>query len=141
VVVGIGAAGAFLLYGKEYRTRDPLVSLGPVHTALERRLYVDEAYLRYVVRPVQYGLASFVDWTNRVILDGAVNGAAALTRGISGVVRWFDLTVIDGIVNSVGRGAGETGGLLRYLQSGNVQRYAVFLFVGVVALAVVATRV
>ena len=40
-----------------------------------------------------------------------------------------------------GVAAGETGGLLRYLQSGNVQRYMVFLFVGIVALAVIFTSV
>jgi hypothetical protein len=38
-------------------------------------------------------------------------------------------------------GTGWTGGLLRYIQSGNVQRYAVFLFAGVAILAVIYTRV
>ena len=49
--------------------------------------------------------------------------------------------MIDGAVNGVGNGARESGGILRYLQSGNVQRYAVFLFAGVIALAIVFTRV
>ena len=97
--------------------------------------------MRGIVRPVQYSLAAAVNWTNTYVLDGIVNGAAALTRGLAQVVAWFDRTVIDGAVNTIGRGAGESGGLLRYLQSGNVQRYAVFLFVGVVALAIVVTRV
>ena len=35
---------------------------------------------------------------------------------------------------------GFAGGVLRYIQSGNVQRYAVFLFAGVVALAIIFTR-
>ena len=140
VAVGIGAALSLALY-RGWRAKDPLTRLGPVYTALQRRLYIDELYMRGIVRPVQYSLAAAVNWTNTYVLDGIVNGAAALTRGLAQVVAWFDRTVIDGAVNTIGRGAGESGGLLRYLQSGNVQRYAVFLFVGVVALAIVVTRV
>jgi hypothetical protein len=44
-------------------------------------------------------------------------------------------------VNGLGQTAGFTGGLLRYLQSGNVQRYAAFLFAGVVILTVIFTRI
>jgi hypothetical protein len=49
--------------------------------------------------------------------------------------------VIDGAVNGAGNLAGFTGGLLRYIQSGNVQRYAAFLFTGVVVLAIIFTRI
>ena len=49
--------------------------------------------------------------------------------------------VIDGAVNGLANIAGFTGGLLRYIQSGNVQRYAAFLFTGVVVLAVIFTRI
>ena len=47
----------------------------------------------------------------------------------------------DGIVNGAGEGAGKTGNALKPLQTGNVQWYAVALFVGVIALAVVAKHV
>jgi NADH-quinone oxidoreductase subunit L len=53
----------------------------------------------------------------------------------------FDRRVIDGAVNGVGNTAREAGGILRYIQSGNVQRYAVFLFVGVLAAAIVFIRI
>jgi hypothetical protein len=48
--------------------------------------------------------------------------------------------VIDRAVNGVAGTAGATGGLLRYIQSGNVQRYIAFLFVGVLVLAVVFAK-
>ena len=54
---------------------------------------------------------------------------------------WFDRTVIDGIVNGVGRGRRANRQRLKYLQTGNVQWYAVALFVGVIALTVVFIRV
>jgi hypothetical protein len=44
-------------------------------------------------------------------------------------------------VNAAGNLAGFTGGLLRYIQSGNVQRYAAFLFTGIVVLAIIFTRI
>jgi hypothetical protein len=44
-------------------------------------------------------------------------------------------------VNAAGNFAGFTGGILRYLQSGNVQRYAAFLFSGIVVLAIIITRI
>jgi NADH-quinone oxidoreductase subunit L len=49
--------------------------------------------------------------------------------------------VIDGAVNGAAQIAGFTGGILRYIQSGNVQRYAVVLFAGVLVLAVIFTRI
>ena len=45
------------------------------------------------------------------------------------------------LVLAVAIGTGWTGGLLKYVQSGNVQRYAILLFTGVAILAVVITRV
>ena len=56
-------------------------------------------------------------------------------------VNWFDQHVIDGIVNGLANIAGFTGGLLRYIQSGNVQRYAAFLFTGIVVLAIIFTKI
>ena len=82
-----------------------------------------------------------VYWTNQNILDGVVNGAAAVTRVAANAVRWFDTTVVDGAVNAAANLAGFTGGILRYIQSGNVQRYAAFLFTGIVVLTIIITRI
>jgi NADH-quinone oxidoreductase subunit L len=139
-LVTIGGGIGYLLY-REYRERDPLRSLGVVYTALERRLYIDDFYLRGLVRPVQYGFSSAVSWLDRNVVDGIVNGAALAVRGLAMAVNLFDREVIDGTANGIGVGAGETGGLLRYLQSGNVQRYLVFLFAGIIALTLVFTNV
>jgi NADH-quinone oxidoreductase subunit L len=139
-LVLIGAGLAYVLYST-YRERDPLRSLGPAYAALERRLYIDDAYMRGIVRPVQYAVSAAVAWADRTIIDGVVNGAALATRALSLVVNLFDRDVIDGAANAVGETTGDAGGLLRYLQSGNVQRYMVFLFVGIIALTVIFTNV
>jgi NADH-quinone oxidoreductase subunit L len=75
------------------------------------------------------------------VLDAIVNGAAALARAASRVIMWIDRTIIDGFVNGLGETAGSSGGLLKQLQSGNVQWYAAGLFVGVIALAIVFIRI
>ena len=70
-----------------------------------------------------------------------MNGAAAVTRVAANAVRWFDTIVVDGAVNAAANLAGFTGGIFRYIQSGNVQRYAAFLFTGIVVLTIIITRI
>jgi NADH-quinone oxidoreductase subunit L len=141
VIVAIaGIAVGWGLYGRR-REEDPVLQLGPVTTTLQNRYYIDRVYMSYIVLPIRDRLSSAVYWFDRNVLDGVVNGAAALARALSLVVAWFDRRVIDGAVNGAAGTAGFTGGILRYVQSGNVQRYAAFLFTGVVILAIVVTRI
>ena len=130
----------YALY-REYRERDPLRSLGGAYTLVSNKFYLDDIYWNGIIRPVRDNLSAAVYWTNQRILDAAVNGAAALAKAFGKGVRRFDDTVIDGIVNGLANIAGFTGGILRYIQSGNVQRYAAFLFTGVVVLAIIFTRI
>jgi NADH-quinone oxidoreductase subunit L len=136
----VGIAAGWALY-RRYREPDPLRSLGPLYTFLERKYYLDDIYLKGIVRPIQYAVARAVYWSNQRILDGIVNGFGGLARLLGRATDATDRNVVDGAVNRVAIGAGWTGGLLRYIQSGNVQRYAVFLFAGVAILAVVFTRI
>jgi NADH-quinone oxidoreductase subunit L len=137
----LGIAGGWALY-RERREPDPMQrALGPAWGVLVHRYYIDDLYFRGIVRPVRDGLSAAVYWTNQQVLDGVVNGAAIVTRGVSRIVAWVDRTVVDGAVNAAAGVTGGTGGLLKYLQSGNVQWYAVLLFVGVIALTIVFIRV
>jgi NADH-quinone oxidoreductase subunit L len=136
----LGLLGGWAVY-RRWRERDPIAALGPVYTLLSKKYYLDEIYWRGIIRPVRDDVAAFVYWTNQNVFDGAVNGAAWVARLFSRGVMTFDEEVIDGAVNGLGQTVGFTGGLLRYLQSGNVQRYAAFLFAGVVILAVIFTRI
>jgi NADH-quinone oxidoreductase subunit L len=135
----VGLAAGYRIYSR-WRDREPLMGLGPVYTLLENKYYLDEFYLRGIVRPIQYRISAGVNAFNRYVLDGIVHMFAWLARRFAGLVEAFDRRGIDGAVNGVAQTAGVTGGILRYVQSGNVQRYAVFLFAGVVLLAIVFTR-
>ena len=140
-IVGAVAAVAvgYRLYAR-WRERDPVRSLGPVYTVLERKYFLDDLYLRGIVRPIQYRLSAAANWFNQRVLDGIVHGFAWVARLFAGVVNTIDARAVDGAVNGAAGLTGFTGGILRYIQSGNVQRYAVFLFTGVVAAAIIFTR-
>ena len=80
-------------------------------------------------------------WPSASRSSSSANAAAAGARRASSGVNAFDRGVVDGAVNGLGRTTGFFGGALRYLQSGNVQRYAAFLFTGVIIAAIIVTRV
>ncbi len=139
-VVLIGVAIGWTLY-KRYRTPDPVERLGPLYRLLDHKYYLDDLYWRGIVKPIRDPLAAGVYWFNQNVLDGVVNGAASVSRGLGSLVMWFDRTVIDGAVNGAGGVMELFGRGLRTIQTGRVQWYAVALFAGVIILTVVFVRV
>jgi NADH-quinone oxidoreductase subunit L len=133
-------AFGWLLY-RTYKERDPVHTLGPAYTLLEQKYYMDTFYMRGIVFPIRDKVSAAVYRFNQYVLDGVVNAMAPLTKLMARFVNAFDRKAIDGAVNGVAQTAGFTGGILRYVQSGNVQRYAAFLFAGVVIFAIIFTRV
>jgi len=140
LAAGLGILAGWSVY-RDQPEPDPVFQLGWLSNLLVNKFYLDEVYMNGIVLPVRDRLAAAVVWFDRNVVDGVVNGTARLTKDLAFGTDEFDRTVVDGAVNGVAQAAGFTGGLLRYLQSGNVQRYAAFLFVGVVVLAIVITRV
>jgi NADH-quinone oxidoreductase subunit L len=103
-----------------------------VYRFIENRYYLDDFYLNGVVRPVQYKLARATYWTNQHIFDAAVNGVASGTVALSKpTYAVIDQQVVDFAVNGAAGLTGASGGLLRYIQTGNIQRYAAVLFAAV----------
>ena len=66
------------------------------------------------------------------IVNGAAKGTVATARPTYSVI---DQQVVDFAVNGAAGLTGSSGRLLRYIQTGNVQRYAAVLF-GAVAIFV-----
>jgi NADH-quinone oxidoreductase subunit L len=103
---------------------------------VENKYYLDDLYLKGIVRPIQYTLSKAMYWTNQHILDAAVNGVAKGT--VATAQKTYDVIdqqVVDFAVNGAAGLTGQSGRLLRYIQTGNVQRYAAILF-GAVAIMV-----
>jgi len=138
----VGAAAGVLVGYRLYagwRERDPVAHLGPLYTLLQHNYYLDDVYMKGIINPIKGPIARGVNWTNQNVLDGVVNGAAWMIRKLGLGVNAVDRNVIDGAVNGAGFAAGLTGRGLRHVQGGNVQRYAIFLFVGVAALTIFIT--
>ena len=78
--------------------------LGPLQTVFANKFYFDELYAALVVRPLE-ALAMVAALIDRYVIDGLVNGVATIPVAL--------------------------GGIVRRLQSGLVQRYALAGVMGV----------
>ncbi|MGZ6898523.1 MAG: NADH-quinone oxidoreductase subunit L [Acidimicrobiia bacterium] len=109
------------------------------HTFLVNKYYLDHLYTDTIVGGIKGPVARAAYWVNMKVIDGVVNGAGRGTAGLGRVMyRYVDQATVDGAVNGLARETDQAGGLLRPLQSGRVQRYALLLFgaVGLIALAI-----
>jgi NADH-quinone oxidoreductase subunit L len=143
LVATLLALGGIALGRALYRTApapadDPTLHLGPLTSVLENKYYLDRLYTDLIVRTVvRNKLATAAYWVNDHILDRIVYLAGVGTARLGRVTySTIDQRGIDGVVNGLGIGANAGGGLLRYVQSGNVQLYAGAMFVGVLTLGV-----
>ncbi len=111
-------------------------AFGWVYRLLENKYYLDEIYMRGIVRPIREQLARATYWTNQRVIDQVVNVTAFVTVKVGNAAyHGIDQPLIDGTVNGVGRAAGLVGSKLKFWQSGYMQRYAAVLFVSVALLA------
>jgi NADH-quinone oxidoreductase subunit L len=137
---GIGLAWLFFQRHPEYPARLAL-SLRPVHQVLLRKYYVDEIYDAVFVRGLALGGGEALYTMDRYVVDGGdgevrpglgVNGVAWLTRDV--VARFsdaWDRIVVDGAVNLAAAILDNASYVLRALQNGLVQHYALSALIGV----------
>jgi NADH-quinone oxidoreductase subunit L len=141
VVMALGLAAVFWLDRKELRGLKGLTERSGAakagHLFLVKKYYLDDLYEGTIVGGIKGPIARAAYWVNQNIIDGAVNavgrGSAAIGRL---TYRYVDQDVVDGAVNGIANETGNAGGLLSYVQSGRVQRYALILFGSVGLLAV-----
>ena len=135
--IGIGIA-AYLWFQREelgpfdgLTERNPLARAG--YTFLENKYYLDYLYENVIVASIKGPIARGAYWVNQHVIDKIVSTAPVAGRAVSGIFTYdyIDQKVVDGAVNEIAEVTGETGGLLRYVQSGRVQRYALLLFAAV----------
>ncbi len=62
------------------------------------------------------------------IVDGLVNAAGSITKGISRMATWVDKHIVDGIVNGTAQFTFTLGHILRHVQNGRLQNYLGFVF-------------
>ena len=104
---------------------------------IHNKYYVDELYEATVIR-FTMNLMRFLGRFDLVVIDGIVNGAAALTRLFSRISGWLDFRFVDGLVNFVADVTLAFGRRLRLIQTGSVQIYLYTVLGGMVAILIIA---
>jgi NADH-quinone oxidoreductase subunit L len=134
--VGLGVVGmlaAYRVYVLQPEISERLAArFAGAHRVLSNKYYVDELYGGTVVRGTMAGSAGL--WkVDRTVVDGAVNGSGVVTVVSAWVSHMIDKYLVDGLVNAVGWTAEESSYVLRRVQTGLIQNYALLMLVGVFA--------
>jgi proton-translocating NADH-quinone oxidoreductase chain L len=138
-IVGIGLG--LLMYARGLAVGEALLRIKPlkwIHTWLYRRMYFDELYRFVFVELVRDLLAGMAGWFDRFVVDGLVNLAARVVKGLAFGVGLNDKYVVDGAVNGVGAVARDIGAAARAPQTGRIRMYVTVLMV-VAAVGLAAT--
>jgi len=132
----VGIIGILVAYRFYVRAPEIAESLARrwsgAHRLLSNKYYVDELYGATVVAGTM-GSAKGL-WTfDAKVVDGAVNGSGWLTLFSAWFSHLIDKYIVDGLVNLVGAVLEESSFVLRRLQTGLVQNYALVMLFGVFA--------
>lgn len=103
---------AMSMYKKENEKPSKVAAaFGNFYKAATRKFYIDELYL-FITKKIVFNL-------------------------IGRPAAWFDKNVVDGTMNLLGSVTTTTSGLIKGIQSGRVQSYALYFFAGVIGLAAI----
>ena len=109
-VAGIGIATWYFRYENECPEKHSK-RLGSLYTAAKKKFYIDELYL-FITKKIIFNL-------------------------IGRPAAWIDKNIVDGLMNGIANTTATVSGLIKGMQSGKVQSYAIYFFGGIVALAIV----
>jgi NADH-quinone oxidoreductase subunit L len=137
-VAGIVLARRFYFGPEAFKRPRALAERFPaLYAAVANKYYVDEIYGATVVAGTVNLARGSYEFDARVV-DGAVNGTRHVTVGTSFFSGLFDLNVVDGLVNWVADVYGWASRVLRRVQWGVVQGYALVMAVGFVLMVAAA---
>ncbi|MGI6552190.1 MAG: NADH-quinone oxidoreductase subunit L [Bacillota bacterium] len=104
-----GIVTAWLIYGKKVISAEALASrFRPVYSLLYNKYYIDEIYQWFF---------------DKIVLN------------LAEACRWHDRKVVDGVAHSLAFAIRMWGAKMRFIQTGNMQNYALVIFVAAVIIA------
>ncbi|MDP4218828.1 MAG: NADH-quinone oxidoreductase subunit L [Bacteroidota bacterium] len=113
IISVVVALVGILMATRYYKKRTTLASqeqkLGTLYSLSANKFYVDEIYDKTIVQPTYF-----------------------LSNSI--LYKIVDVKIIDGIINGSAAGIGQISGMIRKIQTGIVQNYAVMIVVGILVL-------
>ena len=132
----LGVALATLIYHRRGSQEALARRFSGAWRLLYNKYFVDEAYQAGVVNPL-LGLNRLSAAFDRVVIDGAVNGSATITRALSRGSGWSDLRIVDGIVNGIASVTQVLGAAFRRVETGRIQHYFAFFLAGTLVLMLI----
>jgi NADH-quinone oxidoreductase subunit L len=128
----------WMIYGRDADTQKERdrVRIPVIWPLLENLYYIDDFYMKGIVRPIMGPIARVVLWFDMRVVDGVVNGVGLGAKVLASGVQVIDADVVDGVYNLTAAGTGTSGDVLRKSFTGRVQQYAAFSFVGVIVIVV-----
>jgi NADH-quinone oxidoreductase subunit L len=134
VCAGLGIMAAYLFYHwKKVNVKKLTESFNPLYKFLLNKWYFDELYDKTVVSGTML-FTRILNWFDKYIVDGLVNGSATITQMSSKTSGKFDNIFVDGLVNLTGGTVAFFGLLFRKIQTGRIQTYIAFLIFGILIL-------
>ncbi|MEO5675204.1 MAG: NADH-quinone oxidoreductase subunit L [Chitinophagales bacterium] len=107
-----GISVAYLLYKKQNnRAQKISASMGMFYQAAYRKFYIDEIYL-LITRKIIFSL-------------------------IGRPAAWIDRNIVDGVINRIASATGKFSFVIRRMQSGSVQSYAIYFFGGILMMILI----
>ena len=140
------AAGGILVARHFYKVRPEIpervaAALSGAHRVLLNKYYVDELYGKVFVRGLALGGGNVLHGVDRYVVDGGDGevrpglGVNGIAWGVRDVVAWssdvWDRYVVDGLVNFTAFVLDNASYVVRAVQNGLVQNYALSMLVGV----------
>jgi len=134
VIAGSGIGLAYLMYYKKAAGFNP-VSLASrfrlVHQTFLNKYWIDELYDFMFVYPSKRTGKELWEFDGKIV-DGAVNGSSWFALIQAEISNFLDKYVVDGTVNGLAFIVDLKSRVLRRMQTGDVQNYALVMLLGVV---------
>jgi proton-translocating NADH-quinone oxidoreductase chain L len=104
-----------------------------IYNFLVHKWYFDDLYWAVFVRPC-LAIARFCAKVDQILIDGFVNGSAALTAQLSRLEGIFDMIAVDRLVNQTAKAVYVAGDWSRSIQNGRLRNYLMVLALALVGL-------
>ena len=140
-VASFGAFIAYLMYRREALSPEIFANLagGFLYRLFDHKWYFDEIYQVIFVNGTLL-LARLGSLFDQYIIDGIVDGSAALVRFAAWLNGLFDQYIIDGMVNLIANVTFGIGNKLRRVQTGNINSYLYGILIAIVLLIIAKLR-
>ncbi len=137
LVAGAGIGVGYLFYVSVSWRNVPEIwaaRLQGLYRVVYHKYYVDELFWA-IFGDGFLGLSRFTSQVDEKVVDGAVNGTAAVTLGLSTGSDWGDMNIVDGLVNKIADVIQGGSRRLRLIQTGVVQNYILAIAIGIFLIA------